>query len=96
MTREKKIIQTSLIGAVVNLVLVVLKASIGLLSNSIDFILDAINNLSDTLSSLITIIGTKHSLKAPDQKHPLGYGRIEYLTSLIVAAFVFCMRTENL
>lgn len=50
--------------------------------------LDAVNNLSDALSSVITIIGTKLANKAPDKKHPLGYGRIEYLSALIVAGIV--------
>ena len=59
-----------------------------MLSHSIAVVLDAVNNLSDALSSLITIIGTKLSAKLPDKKHPLGYGRIEYLTALVVAAIV--------
>lgn len=87
--REKVIVRTSMIGIAANLVLVVFKAVVGLLSNSIAVVLDAVNNLSDALSSIITIIGTKLAGKAPDKKHPLGYGRAEYLTSLIVAAIVF-------
>ncbi|MBP5153150.1 MAG: cation transporter, partial [Lachnospiraceae bacterium] len=57
-------------------------------SNSVAVILDAVNNLSDALSSLITIIGAKLASKKPDKKHPLGYGRIEYLSALIVASIV--------
>ena len=87
--REKVIVRTSMIGIAANLVLVVFKAVVGLLSNSIAVVLDAVNNLSDALSSIITIVGTKLAGKAPDKKHPLGYGRAEYLTSLIVAAIVF-------
>lgn len=86
--RERIIVRTSVVGIIANLVLVVFKAVVGLLSNSIAVVLDAVNNLSDALSSIITIVGTKLSGKAPDKKHPLGYGRIEYLTSLIVAAIV--------
>ena len=56
--------------------------------NSIAVTLDAVNNLSDALSSVITIIGAKLGAKKPDKKHPLGYGRIEYLSSMIVAAIV--------
>ena len=88
MNREKKIIQTSFIGILGNIGLVVIKAIFGFLANSISIILDAINNLSDALSSTITIIGTKLAHKKPDAKHPYGHGRIEYLTSLIIAIIV--------
>ena len=86
--REKTIVKTSIIGIVTNLFLVGFKAFVGLVSNSIAVILDAINNLSDALSSVVTIIGAKLGAKQPDKKHPLGYGRIEYLSSMIVAALV--------
>ena len=86
--REKAIVKTSIIGILTNVFLVGFKAIVGLLSNSIAIILDAVNNLSDALSSVITIIGAKLGAKLPDKKHPLGYGRIEYLSSVIVAAIV--------
>ena len=86
--RERAIIRTSAIGIGANLLLAAFKAAVGLLSHSIAVVLDAVNNLSDALSSVITIIGTKLSGKAPDKKHPLGYGRIEYLTAMIVAGLV--------
>ena len=86
--REKIIVQTSVIGILTNIMLVVFKMIVGILSNSIAVILDAVNNLSDALSSVITIVGAKLAGKAPDRKHPLGYGRVEYLTSMIVAAIV--------
>ncbi len=86
--REKVIIKTSIIGIIANVFLVIFKALIGFLSNSIAIILDAVNNLSDALSSIITIIGTKLASKAPDKKHPLGHGRIEYLSAMIIAALV--------
>ena len=86
--REKAIVKTSVIGIVTNLLLVGFKAFVGLMSNSIAIILDAVNNLSDALSSVVTIIGAKLGAKQPDKKHPLGYGRIEYLSSMIVAALV--------
>ena len=86
--RSKKIVQTGIIGIVVNIILVAFKATIGLLANSIAIILDAVNNLSDALSSLITIIGTKLSGKKPDKKHPYGHGRIEYLTSVVISVIV--------
>ncbi len=86
--REKTIVRTSIIGIITNLLLVGFKAFVGLMSNSIAVILDAVNNLSDALSSVVTIIGAKLGAKQPDKKHPLGYGRIEYLSSMIVAALV--------
>lgn len=86
--REKTIVKTSVIGIITNLLLVGFKAFVGLVSNSIAVILDAVNNLSDALSSVVTIIGAKLGAKQPDKKHPLGYGRIEYLSSMIVAALV--------
>ena len=88
MDRSKKIIQTSIVGIVVNLVLVAFKATIGLITHSIAILLDAVNNFSDALSSIITIIGTKLANRRPDKKHPYGYGRIEYLTGMIIAVIV--------
>ena len=86
--REKVVIKASIISIISNIMLAGFKASVGLLANSIAIISDAINNLSDALSSIITIIGTKLAGKAPDKKHPYGYGKIEYMTSLIVSAIV--------
>ena len=86
--REKVVIKTSIISIVSNVILAGFKAFVGFLSNSIAIISDAVNNLSDALSSAITIIGTKLAGKAPDRKHPYGYGRIEYMTSLIVSGIV--------
>ena len=86
--RSKKIVQTSIIGILTNLGLVVMKAIVGLFANSISIIMDAINNLSDALSSVITIVGTKLSQKKPDAKHPYGHGRVEYLTSLIISIII--------
>ncbi len=86
--RERAIVRTSIIGIAANVLLVAAKATVGLISNSIAIVLDAVNNLSDALSSVITIVGTKLAAKKPDKKHPLGYGRIEYLSAMIVAAIV--------
>ncbi len=86
--REKVIIRTSIVGILANIALASFKAVIGILSKSIAVTLDAVNNLSDALSSVITIIGTKLAGKEPDKKHPLGYGRIEYMTALVVAGIV--------
>jgi len=88
MNRERKIIQTSIIGILANIFLVVVKAIIGVLAHSVSIISDAINNLTDSLSSVITIIGTKLASKKPDKKHPYGHGRIEYLISLIIGLII--------
>lgn len=86
--RDKVIVRTSVIGVVTNVALAGFKAAVGLLANSIAVILDAVNNFSDALSSVITIVGAKLAGKPPTKKHPLGYGRIEYLSALIVSAIV--------
>ncbi len=86
--REKVVVKTSIISILANLVLAGFKAFVGFLAHSIAIISDAVNNLSDALSSIITIVGTKLAGKKPDKKHPYGYGRIEYMTSLIVSGIV--------
>ncbi len=86
--REKTIIRTSWLGIVTNVLLAAFKAAVGLLANSIAIVLDAVNNLSDVLSSVITIIGAKLANRAPDKEHPLGHGRIEYISSMLVAAII--------
>lgn len=86
--REKIIVRTSMIGIVANVFLVIFKTTIGLLSNSIAIVLDAVNNLSDVASSLITIVGTKLAGKEPDKKHPFGHGRIEYLSAMLIAVII--------
>ena len=87
-SENQEMVKTSIVGIVTNVLLVAFKAFVGLMSHSIAVILDAVNNLSDALSSVVTIIGAKLGAKQPDKKHPLGYGRIEYLSSMIVAALV--------
>ncbi len=88
MEREKKIIRTSVIGILANVLLAAFKAVMGIMSNSIAITLDAVNNISDAASSVITIIGTKLAGRAPDKKHPFGYGRIEYLSAMIISVIV--------
>ncbi len=96
MDRNRKIVRTSVVGIAVNLALALLKAVVGLLTNSIAVLLDAVNNLSDALSSLITIVGTKLSGRRADKKHPYGYGRVEYLTSVVIAAIVLLAGVTSL
>lgn len=88
LNREKVIVRTSVVGIATNILLVAFKSIVGLLSGSLAIVLDAINNLSDVLSSVITIIGTKLASRTPDKEHPLGHGRIEYISAMVVAAIV--------
>ena len=88
MNRSKEIIRTSVIGIIANVLLASFKAIVGLLAHSVAVVLDAVNNLSDALSSVITIIGTKLSMRPADSKHPFGYGRVEYFTAIIIAVIV--------
>ena len=94
--RDKTIIRTSIIGILVNILLAAFKAAVGLLSHSISVVMDAVNNLSDALSSVITILGTKLAGKEPDKKHPLGYGRIEYLSAMIISVIVLYAGVSSL
>ncbi len=87
-SREKIIIRTSIIGIAANVLLAGFKAVIGLMSHSIAIVMDAVNNISDAGSSLITIIGTKLAGREPDKKHPFGYGRIEYLSAMVISVIV--------
>ena len=88
MDREKVIVRTGAVGIGANLLLSGFKAAVGLLSGSVAILLDAVNNLTDAISSLVTVVGAKLSGKAPDKKHPLGHGRAEYLSAMIVAVIV--------
>ena len=88
MDRGKIIVRTSVIGILANALLAAFKAFVGIITGSIAVTLDAVNNLSDALSSVITILGTKIAGKRPDKKHPLGHGRVEYLTAAIISVIV--------
>ena len=86
--REQIIVKTSIIGIVTNVVLASFKVLVGVIAHSIAVVLDGVNNFSDALSSVITIIGAKLAGKKPDKEHPLGHGRVEYLSAMIVSALV--------
>ena len=86
--RERVIVRTSIVGIAANVLLVAFKAAVGLAANSIAIVLDAVNNLTDALSSVITIIGAKLAGKNPDREHPLGHGRYEYLSAMVIVAIV--------
>ena len=86
--REKTIVRTSFLGIGANVLLAAFKAFIGIVSNSIAITLDAVNNLSDAFSSVITIVGTKLAAKPADKKHPFGYGRLEYLSAMVISVII--------
>ena len=86
--RDKKIVRVSEVGIAVNVGLAASKAIIGFVTNSIAITLDAVNNLSDVLSSCITIFGAKYAQKAPDREHPLGHGRAEQLSALLISIII--------
>ena len=88
MNRSQEIIRTSWIGIATNLLLAGFKAVVGIVSSSVAIVMDAVNNLSDALSSVITIVGTKLSQRPADRKHPFGFGRIEYFSAIIIAVIV--------
>ncbi|MDO4203353.1 MAG: cation diffusion facilitator family transporter [Selenomonadaceae bacterium] len=86
---RKKVGQfTGSVGIVVNFLLFALKLSLGLITESVAIIADAINNLSDAGVSLVTILGFRFAAKPADDEHPYGHGRIEYLTGLFLAAII--------
>lgn len=94
--RSNRIIRTSAIGIAANILLATFKATVGLLAGSVAIVMDAVNNLSDALSSVITIIGAKLSIRPADRKHPFGHGRIEYFSAIIIAVIVLMAGTTSL
>ncbi|MBO4606255.1 MAG: cation transporter [Bacteroidales bacterium] len=96
MSRSSQIIRTSVIGIITNVLLAGFKALVGILAQSIAIVMDAVNNLSDALSSVITIIGTKLSQRPADRKHPFGYGRVEYFSAIIISVIVIVAGVTSL
>jgi len=94
--RSGRIIRTSIIGIAANVLLAAFKATVGLLASSVAIVMDAVNNLSDALSSVITIIGAKLSTRPADRKHPYGHGRIEYFSAIIIAVIVLIAGVTSL
>ena len=88
LSREKEIVRTGLVGIAANVLLAAFKAAVGLAAHAIAIVLDAVNNLTDALSSVITIIGAKLSARPADREHPMGHGRIEYLTAMLIAVLI--------
>ena len=87
-SRDSIITTTSGLGIAVNLLIASAKVIVGIIASSIAIISEGVNNASDALTSVLTLIGAKLAKKHPDSKHPFGHGRVEYLTSLVIAAFI--------
>ncbi len=92
--RESYGVLSGILGILCNLFLFGLKLSIGMVLNSIAIISDAFNNLSDMGTSVIAIFGVKMSNSLPDEEHPFGHGRIEYISSLIVSFIIIMVGIE--
>ena len=86
--RKSVILRTSILGIIANIFLSAFKAIIGWLSHSIAITLDAVNNLTDAVSSIITMIGAHIAGKDPDKKHPFGHGRTEYIATLAIGTII--------
>lgn len=95
-SRNNQITNVSIVGIGANAVIAAFKVVVGLLSNSVAVLLDAINNVSDALSSAITIIGVKLAGRRPDSKHPFGYGRVEYFSAILVAGIIFAAGVSSM
>ncbi len=95
-SREGVIVTTSIIGILVNLLVAAVKVVIGLFASSIAVISEGVNNATDSLTSILMLVGTKLAGKMPDEKHPFGYGRIEYLTGLIIGVIILITGVELL
>ena len=94
--RNRKISMVSGVGVGANIMLSVIKAIAGVWSGSAALISDAVNNLTDSASSLVTIIGTKLASKQPDEEHPFGHKRGEYLTSLAIGIIILMTGLQSL
>ena len=94
--RERLIARTSALGIVTNLLIAGLKLALGLLTSSIAIASEGVNNATDALTSVLTLVGAKLACKHPDAKHPFGYGRIEYLTALVIATLILISGVEML
>ena len=87
-------IQSGIVGIICNALLCLLKFIIGAVTKSVSITADAVNNLTDAVTNIVTITGTKLSQKPVDKEHPFGHGRIEYISALIISLSIFIMCFE--
>ena len=93
-SRDDVITMTSGLGIVVNLLIATIKVLIGVISSSIAIVSEGVNNLADAFTSILALVGAKLAKKHPDEKHPFGYGRIEYLASLVISTLILVTGIE--
>lgn len=96
MVRRKYINLGSIVGILCNMVLFLIKLTIGLLAGSVSILADAFNNLTDIGSSVVTMIGFRLSIKPADKEHPFGHGRFEYMSAMLVAIIILFVGFELL
>ena len=94
--RARRIVRTSFVGIGANVLLAAFKAAVGLAAGSVSVVMDAVNNLTDALGSVLTLAGVQLARRAPDAKHPFGYGRIEYFSAVSIAALVLAAGAGSL
>lgn len=94
--RESYGVLGGVLGIICNIVLFVVKLLVGIFLNAISIMSDAFNNLTDSFSSIVSIISAKLSNKKPDKDHPFGHGRVEYIATLIVSFIIVLVGFELL
>ena len=92
--RNAYVYLASIVGILCNLILSIIKISVGFISGSVSITADGFNNLSDMASSIITMVGIKLANRPADKEHPFGHGRMEYLSALVVAFMVMLVGVQ--
>jgi len=95
-SREGVVVTIATLGIVVNLIMAIIKIAIAITSSSMAIMSEGINHAADSATSLLTIIGTKLAGKHPTKEHPFGFGRIEYITSIVIAVLIIVTGVELL
>ncbi len=85
---------TSIIGIAANLLLFIVKLTIGFMTRSVSIMSDGFNNLSDVMTCLVTVLGYRIASKPADKEHPFGHGRVEYVVSFVIAVVIFTVSFE--
>jgi len=94
--RQNYGVLAGVVGIVCNILLAIVKLTVGLIAHSVSIAGDAVNNMSDSVSSVVTLVSFRMSGKGADREHPYGHGRIEYVSGFIVAAAVIAVAIELL
>lgn len=94
--RSEQIMRASTVNIVGNLILALFKCIVGAVSHSIAIVLDGVNSLTDAIASVITIIGTKLANRPASRNHPFGFGRMEYIATLVISAIILAAGVTSL